>query len=130
VAWLQLRLIDWGLAEFYHPGQEYNVRVASRYFKGPELLLDYQVTNNCCFIGLCNEARMHTRLRRGVQPAWSRVQAAGMCPHGSESSASCPEVVPRIGQQQWTALIRVDDLCDEMSFQTEFESCHILQEYQ
>ena len=38
----KLRLIDWGLAEFYHPGQEYNVRVASRYFKGPELLVDYQ----------------------------------------------------------------------------------------
>jgi casein kinase II subunit alpha len=38
-----LRLIDWGLAEFYHPGQEYNVRVASRYFKGPELLVDYQL---------------------------------------------------------------------------------------
>ncbi|MCL4126328.1 UNVERIFIED_CONTAM: hypothetical protein GTU68_049520 [Idotea baltica] len=56
----KLRLIDWGLAEFYHPGQEYNVRVASRYFKGPELLVDYQVspitlTRNiatflhCCF---------------------------------------------------------------------------------
>lgn len=29
----KLRLIDWGLAEFYHPGQDYNVRVASRYFK-------------------------------------------------------------------------------------------------
>jgi len=39
----KLRLIDWGLAEFYHPNQEYNVRVASRYFKGPELLLDYQM---------------------------------------------------------------------------------------
>ena len=39
----KLRLIDWGLAEFYHPGQDYNVRVASRYFKGPELLVDYQV---------------------------------------------------------------------------------------
>ncbi|KAI5709873.1 hypothetical protein M8J76_012868 [Diaphorina citri] len=39
----KLRLIDWGLAEFYHPGQEYNVRVASRYFKGPELLADYQM---------------------------------------------------------------------------------------
>ncbi len=68
----QLRLIDWGLAEFYHPGfwvqhfilvfnlfnvfvsvsirrwyllfivQEYNVLVASRYFKGPELLVDFQ----------------------------------------------------------------------------------------
>jgi casein kinase II subunit alpha len=36
----RLRLIDWGLAEFYHPEQEYNVRVASRYFKGPELLID------------------------------------------------------------------------------------------
>jgi hypothetical protein len=35
-------LIDWGLAEFYHPGTEYNVRVASRYFKGPELLVDFQ----------------------------------------------------------------------------------------
>jgi len=34
-----LRLIDWGLAEFYHPHQEYNVRVASRYFKAPELLV-------------------------------------------------------------------------------------------
>lgn len=38
----QLRLIDWGLAEFYHPKTEYNVRVASRYFKGPELLVDFQ----------------------------------------------------------------------------------------
>eukprot|EP01098_Paradermamoeba_levis_P005666 TRINITY_DN2380_c0_g1_i1.p1 TRINITY_DN2380_c0_g1~~TRINITY_DN2380_c0_g1_i1.p1 ORF type:complete len:341 (+),score=80.62 TRINITY_DN2380_c0_g1_i1:45-1067(+) len=38
----KLRLIDWGLAEFYHPGQDYNVRVASRYFKGPELLVDLQ----------------------------------------------------------------------------------------
>nr|GMC57661.1 casein kinase II subunit alpha-2 [Ipomoea batatas] len=38
----KLRLIDWGLAEFYHPGKKYNVRVASRYFKGPELLVDLQ----------------------------------------------------------------------------------------
>ena len=38
----KLRLIDWGLAEFYQAGREYNVRVASRYFKGPELLVDLQ----------------------------------------------------------------------------------------
>ncbi|KAG0254929.1 Casein kinase II subunit alpha [Mortierella polycephala] len=38
----QLRLIDWGLAEFYHPGTLYNVRVASRYWKGPELLVNIQ----------------------------------------------------------------------------------------
>ena len=38
----KLRLIDWGLAEFYHPGKEYNVRVASRYslllFTNPSVL--------------------------------------------------------------------------------------------
>jgi casein kinase II subunit alpha len=39
----KLRLIDWGLAEFYHPGTNYNVRVASRCFKGPELLVDLQM---------------------------------------------------------------------------------------
>mmetsp|Transcript_10582 Transcript_10582/g.35402 ORF Transcript_10582/g.35402 Transcript_10582/m.35402 type:complete len:343 (-) Transcript_10582:279-1307(-) len=38
----KLRLIDWGLAEFFYPGTEYNVRVASRYFKGPELLVDFR----------------------------------------------------------------------------------------
>lgn len=38
----QLRLIDWGLAEFYHEGMDYNVRVASRYHKGPELLINLQ----------------------------------------------------------------------------------------
>lgn len=35
-----LRVIDWGLAEFYYPDKDYNVRVASRYYKGPELLVD------------------------------------------------------------------------------------------
>eukprot|EP01083_Nonionella_stella_P070349 188169_1 len=33
-----VKLIDFGLAEFYHPNKEYNVRVASRYYKAPELL--------------------------------------------------------------------------------------------
>ncbi|ODQ80228.1 hypothetical protein BABINDRAFT_161200 [Babjeviella inositovora NRRL Y-12698] len=39
----KLRLIDWGLADFYHPGNEYNVRVASRCFKGPELLVNMRL---------------------------------------------------------------------------------------
>lgn len=38
----QLKLIDWGLAEFYHPKTKYNVRVASIYYKGPELLVGIQ----------------------------------------------------------------------------------------
>lgn len=37
----QLKIIDWGLAEFYLPEQEYSVRVASKYYKSPELLVGY-----------------------------------------------------------------------------------------
>lgn len=38
----RLRLIDWGLAEFYRPKERYNIHVASRNFKPIELLVDYQ----------------------------------------------------------------------------------------
>jgi casein kinase II subunit alpha len=59
----ELRLIDWGLAEFYLPSQEYNVRVASRYFKGPELLVDNLLYDysldiwslGCMFAGMVND---------------------------------------------------------------------------
>jgi casein kinase II subunit alpha len=34
------KIVDWGLADIYEPGKRFNVRVASRYFKGPELLVD------------------------------------------------------------------------------------------
>ncbi|EIN05396.1 Pkinase-domain-containing protein [Punctularia strigosozonata HHB-11173 SS5] len=37
----KLRLIDWGLAEFYHPGVRLTCRVATRNWKSPELLVDY-----------------------------------------------------------------------------------------
>lgn len=56
----KLKLIDFGLADYYIPKQEYNVRVASRYFKAPELLLenplyDYSVdiwSIGCLFAGI------------------------------------------------------------------------------
>lgn len=35
-----MKIIDWGLADYYLPQREYNVRVASRYYKAPELLLN------------------------------------------------------------------------------------------
>ncbi|TFL07292.1 kinase-like domain-containing protein [Pterulicium gracile] len=38
-----LRLIDWGLAEFYHPETDYHIRVGSRYYKPPELLVGYRM---------------------------------------------------------------------------------------
>lgn len=37
----ECKIIDWGLAEFYLPNTEYNVKVASRFYKAPELLVDY-----------------------------------------------------------------------------------------
>lgn len=37
----KLRLLDWGLADFYHPRQRYNSHVATRIFKAPELLIGY-----------------------------------------------------------------------------------------
>ena len=37
-----LKLIDWGLSEFYHMNREYNTRVSSRPYKGPELLVNHQ----------------------------------------------------------------------------------------
>lgn len=37
-----LMLIDLGLADFYLPNTRYNVRVASRHYKSPELLIGYE----------------------------------------------------------------------------------------
>ncbi|EGC28670.1 hypothetical protein DICPUDRAFT_43974 [Dictyostelium purpureum] len=56
----KLFLLDWGLAEFYHPFKNYNVRVASRHYKPPELLVnmydyDYSLdmwSFGCLFAGL------------------------------------------------------------------------------
>ena len=55
-----LKIIDWGLAEVYSEGIDYSVRVASRYFKSPELLVentkyDYSLdmwSLGCLFAGL------------------------------------------------------------------------------
>lgn len=35
----KLRIVDWGLAEYYIHGQAYNLGVGTRHFKGPELLV-------------------------------------------------------------------------------------------
>ena len=37
----KLKVIDWGLSEFYHLNKELNTRVSSRPYKSPELLLGY-----------------------------------------------------------------------------------------
>jgi casein kinase II subunit alpha len=42
-----LMLLDLGLADFYLPNTRYNVRVASRHYKSPELLIGYQYYDYC-----------------------------------------------------------------------------------
>jgi len=56
----ELVLIDFGLSDFYHVGQPYNVRVASRFYKPPEILIGYGMYDysfdlwsfGCWFAGL------------------------------------------------------------------------------
>ena len=38
----KFKLIDFGLSEYYIPGKKMPVRVASRPYKGPELLIGYK----------------------------------------------------------------------------------------
>lgn len=37
-----VKIIDWGLADFYSPNTGYSIHVGTRYYKAPELLLNYQ----------------------------------------------------------------------------------------
>lgn len=37
----KLRVIDWGVSEYYLYGAEYNFKVGTRFFRGPEQLLNY-----------------------------------------------------------------------------------------
>lgn len=41
----KLRLIDWGLAEYYFPYKENNVKVSTKSYKAPELLLNHRYYN-------------------------------------------------------------------------------------
>lgn len=41
-ATLDSRLVDFGLADFYFPGKEYNIRIATKPFKPPEILINYR----------------------------------------------------------------------------------------
>lgn len=40
---LEIRLIDWGLSEYFLEGKEYNPRVSSRPYKSPEILVKYKL---------------------------------------------------------------------------------------
>lgn len=37
----EIKLIDWGLSEYYIPEKDYHTRVSSRPYKSPELLVNF-----------------------------------------------------------------------------------------
>jgi len=37
-----LRIIDWGLSEYYHSSFPYNLKVSTKFYRAPELILGYQ----------------------------------------------------------------------------------------
>ena len=80
-----LMLVDLGLADFYLPGQRYNVRVASRHYKAPELLVgneyyDYAVDLwgvGCILAGLLFRREPFFRGRDNVDQLAKIVQVLG-----------------------------------------------------
>jgi casein kinase II subunit alpha len=40
-----VRIIDWGLSDFYTPGTQYSLHVGTMSYKAPEILLKYQFYN-------------------------------------------------------------------------------------
>lgn len=38
----EVKIIDWGLSEFYHPLFPYSLKVCTKFYRAPELLVGYQ----------------------------------------------------------------------------------------
>ncbi|KAK9811016.1 hypothetical protein WJX73_006703 [Symbiochloris irregularis] len=119
-----LRLIDWGLAEFYHPAKEYNVRVASRYFKGPELLVDLQDYDyaldlwslGCMFAGMIfqKEPFFHGHDNYDQLVKIARVLGtdelyAYLAKYGIELDPQLEALVGRHSRKAWTKFVTADN---------------------
>ena len=120
----QLRLIDWGLAEFYHPEKEYNVRVASRYFKGPELLVDLQDYDysldlwslGCMFAGLIfkkepffNGHDNHDQLVRISKVLGTEDLFAYLAKYGLELDAQLVALLGKHSRKPWSRFVQPDN---------------------
>lgn len=94
----QLRIIDWGLAEFYHPSQEYSVRVASRYYKSPELLVDYPYYDYSLDIWSFGCVLAELVYRKA--PFF----------HGSKNSDQLAEIMKVLGKRRFEAYLKEFDI--------------------
>jgi casein kinase II subunit alpha len=120
----KLRLIDWGLAEFYHAGKEYNVRVASRYFKGPELLVDLQDYDysldlwslGCVFAGMIfrkepffNGHDNYDQLVRIAKVLGTQELHAYLTKYRIELDPHLEALVGRHSRKPWSKFVNVDN---------------------
>lgn len=92
----QLRLIDWGLAEFYFPEREYNTRVASRYFKARTLRaslpfpLRPSIPRGVLFPGMRAQRARRVAILQGARPASLTATHAPRRPRSDAASTSLP----------------------------------------
>ncbi|KAL6888123.1 hypothetical protein ACP4OV_009149 [Aristida adscensionis] len=121
----KLRLIDWGLAEFHHPaGKEYNVHVASRYFKGPELLVDSQDYDysldmwslGCMFAGMIFRKAPffyghgnHDQLVKIAKVLGTDALSAYLNKHRIELDPQLEALVGRHSRTPWSKFINADN---------------------
>ena len=76
----QVTILDWGLGEYYLPGKEYFVRVATRPFKPPELLVgirkyDYRLdvwSIACMLAAMVRFSDLVTQERVFIPCSWRR----------------------------------------------------------
>ncbi|KAK6938598.1 Protein kinase domain, partial [Dillenia turbinata] len=119
----KLRLIDWGLAEFYHPSKEYNVRVASRYFKGPELLVDLQDYDysldmwslGCMFAGMIFRKEPFFYGHDNHDQLVKIARVLGTDDLNAYLNKYHLQLVLKLLLEEWSCKIRCLNLADEMS---------------
>lgn len=103
----RLLIIDWGLADFYRAGQKMPVRVASRHYKAPELLMEYPYYDYAVDVWAagCILGEMLTRRRpffangrieeiTGVGAAGNAPTGAGPAQASDTSTAQAPAAKP------------------------------------
>lgn len=122
-----LMLIDLGLADFYLPQTNYNVRVASRHYKSPELLLGYEAYDyaidmwgvGCILAGLLLRREPFFRGKDNVDQLATIVAVLGtadlhryMAKYKIEMTADIRQVIAKYtlqggsgSQQEWPSLI-------------------------
>jgi casein kinase II subunit alpha len=119
----KLKLIDWGLAEFYHPGTEYHIRVGSRYYKAPELLVGYKQYDysldmwsvGCMFASMVS--KISYRMPR-LDPDQQQIFRREHFFRGSDNNDQLLKIMKTLGTEQFDVYLKTYGI----NFETEMEA--------